>query len=80
MDYDSARLLVAGMYVGFALLELAAGRFLFRDLSTRKDVILDVISVTVLPAVILPGILFGCAALAEWASPGSQGQWAHWPW
>ena len=80
MDYDSAKLLVAGMYVGFALLELAAGRFLFRDLSNRKDVILDVVCVTVLPAVILPSILFGCVALAEWASPGSEDQWAHWPW
>jgi hypothetical protein len=59
MDYDSAKLLVIGIYVGFALLELGAGRFLFRDLSNRKDIILDGVCITV------RDLIFGSAKLTR---------------
>ena len=80
MNYDEAKWIIAGIFVGFALLEVVAGRFVNREETTRKDVILDVIAATFIPGVALPSVLFFSAALAETIFPGSQNQWAHWPW
>ena len=79
MTYDDAKLLVAGIFLVFASLELGTGRFLFRRLTSRKDAILDGLSMTVLPALVLPAIL-GCSiVLSETLWPETGDQWAHWP-
>jgi len=80
MHHDDATLLIASTFVFFALLEVLAGRFFHRDKTTRKDVILDVMAATVIPGVVLPFVLFSSAGLAEHLFPGSENQWAHWPW
>ena len=38
------KLVIAGIYTAFAVAELALGRFLHREETTRKDLILDVLS------------------------------------
>jgi sterol desaturase/sphingolipid hydroxylase (fatty acid hydroxylase superfamily) len=80
MTYDVAKLVVIGIFVTFALFEMGAGRFLFRRLSSRKDVIIDVICTTALPALVLPLVLWCSTELAQWALPATQDQFEDWPW
>lgn len=64
--------------MGFALIEVAAGRFLNRSDTTRKDVIVEVISTLAIPVCIAPVVLFMSPLLVEWVVPGSADAWAHW--
>ncbi len=77
MDY---KLVVVLIFAAFAGLELALGRFLNREATTPKDVILEIGSGLALPLLIVPTVLVGSAAIAEAAVPGSAGALSHWPW
>lgn len=80
MTTDQAKIWVTVVLVGFALLELGVGRFLFRKVTTWKDVVMDLGSAILVPVVIVQVILSATAALAEGVLPGSEGMLAHWPW
>lgn len=75
MDY---RLVVLLIFLGFAILELLCGRLLNRDKSTRKDVIIESGSGTILPLVVVPSILAITPYLAELVVPDSEGWLSHW--
>ncbi len=72
------RVIVALLFLGFAIAELIAGRFLYRAQTTRKDLILELGAGLILPLVIVPAVLTGSAALTEWIAPNSAGAWAGW--
>ena len=69
MDY---RLVVACIFGAFALLELLRGRLFNRDRTTRKDVIIELGSGTILPLVVVPAILTATPYLAELVVPKSE--------
>ncbi|MEM1418264.1 MAG: hypothetical protein AAGH15_25440 [Myxococcota bacterium] len=69
VDY---KLVVTLIGLGFALVELALGRVLFREATRRRDVILEVVSTASLSVIIVPTILWTSAALTEAAAPGSK--------
>ena len=76
MDY---KVVVALIGLAFALVELAFGRFLHREATRRRDVILEVGGTVGLSVVIVPAILWASAALSEVVAPGSRDALAHLP-
>jgi sterol desaturase/sphingolipid hydroxylase (fatty acid hydroxylase superfamily) len=76
IDY---RVVITMMFVGGALIELALGRFLFREQTTRKDLILDLGAGLGLPLIVLPLIMAGSAAATEAIAPGSANALSDWP-
>ena len=80
MDIDLAKLLITGVFVAFAGLELVLGRFLHRARSTGRDVLIEVVCTLGIPLLIVPLILWGGALLAELLVPDSAGWLAHLPW
>lgn len=75
MNYE---LVVTLIFVGFALLELAAGRLLHLQHTTPKDVIIELGSGILLPVITVPSVFWGSAHLTEWLVPGSADALAHW--
>ena len=63
----------------FVLAEVASGRFLQREESTRKDVIIEVISGLGVPLLVVPMTLWLAPLAVEGLVPGSEGAWAGWP-
>ncbi|KIG18849.1 Sterol desaturase family protein [Enhygromyxa salina] len=76
IDY---RLVITAMFAGGALLELAWGRFLFREQTTAKDLALDLGAGLGLPILVLPVIMTSSAAATEAIAPGSANALAGWP-
>ncbi|PRQ05584.1 sterol desaturase family protein [Enhygromyxa salina] len=76
IDY---RVVITAMFVGGALVELAAGRFLFREQTTAKDLVLDLGAGLGLPVLVLPLIMTASAAATEAVAPGSANALAGWP-
>ena len=74
------KLVIAGIYTAFAVAELALGRFLHREETTRKDLILDVANTVTFPVLVVPTVLTLGAMATEAASPGSAGALADLPW
>lgn len=77
IDY---RVVVVAIFLGFAVVELIAGRLLYREQTTRKDLILEIGAGLGLPLVVVPTVLTASATLVEWIAPGSAGALSHWPW
>ena len=75
MDY---RIIIISVFAAFALLELALGRLLFREQTTKKDLILEIGAGLMLPGVVVPMIMTVSAMVVEWLVPGSEGALAHW--
>ena len=73
MDFETAKLMTVGILLGFATLEVVTGRFLHRQQSTWKDVVLDASTSLVLPLVALPAIFAAAPWLAEQLVPASEG-------
>ena len=80
MSTETAKLYVTAVLLGFALLELLLGRFLFRHQTTFKDAVIDVASAVLVPLVVIQTILSLTPYLAEAMVPASEGMWADWPW
>ncbi|MEO1230388.1 MAG: sterol desaturase family protein [Myxococcota bacterium] len=79
MSVENTKLYITLVLVGFALLELALGRFVHRKTSTFKDVVMDLGSALLVPLVIVQLILSLSPWIAERLVPHSQGWLAHWP-
>lgn len=79
MDFETAKLMTVGILLGFAALEVVTARFLQRQTSTWKDVVLDASTSLVLPLVALPAIFAAAPWLAERLVPASEGWLAHLP-
>lgn len=79
-DYETARFAIAGVLIGFALLELVSGRFALMRKPRRRDLLLDVASTLSVPVVIIPTILFAAPWVAEQLLPGSEGALSRMPW
>lgn len=79
MRIETAKIYVTAVIVGFALLELALGRFLQRDKTTFKDVVMDLGSAVLVPLVIVQAILAVTPFLAEAVLPGRAGWLASLP-
>jgi sterol desaturase/sphingolipid hydroxylase (fatty acid hydroxylase superfamily) len=71
---------VAMVFLFFAASEVVLGRFFHKDKTDRGDVILDLGSNILVPAVIVPLVLTASHTLAEAAFPGSEGMLSDWPW
>lgn len=81
MELETAKYCVAGVLLIFTVAELFNRRFFFRELSTRKDTILDIASVLLVPAIVIPSILYLSGQLTALLFPGTSDQWSHWsPW
>ncbi|MEM7515334.1 MAG: sterol desaturase family protein [Myxococcota bacterium] len=76
MDY---KIIVALIGLSYALLELACGRFLHRETTQRRDVILEVGGALGLSVMIVPAILWASATLTEVVAPGSKDALAYLP-
>lgn len=79
MDFETARVVVAAIMVGFAGLELARGGFWNRSVATRRDAVMDALSTVLLPAFLVPGVLTVVPYIAEGIAPGSEGALAWLP-
>lgn len=77
VDY---RIIVAAMFAVFALMELVAGRFFYRDRTTKKDLALELVAGTIVPLIIIPGVTLGLASALEALWPSGSGSLSHWPW
>ena len=76
---QTVQLLVIGsLLLGFALAELAAGRFFPRE-ATREDNRLDLVVTLTFP-LISGTVLAASSALCAWIWPQHRGALAHWPW
>lgn len=75
MDLSFTRIWVGGLLLSLAILELTTGRFLYRSLSTKKDVILDVLSNSLVPLVVAPSVLFMSNRLMHLMMPETEDQW-----
>ena len=73
------RVIVFGIYVAFFVLEALFGRLLHRDRTTRKDLIVELVSGLVIVGAIIPTTLVAAPRLVEFVWPNSAGAWAHWP-
>ncbi len=76
MDY---RLVITLIFAGFALLELALGRFGDRRTALRRDAIIEIAGTLSILVVTVPAILTAGAWLVEAIAPGSAGAWAGLP-
>ena len=70
---------VAGIFAGFSVLEIGLGRFLHRDETTVKDVLIELIAGVTIPLAIIPMTMVLGASLVEIIAPGSALAWMHWP-
>jgi sterol desaturase/sphingolipid hydroxylase (fatty acid hydroxylase superfamily) len=78
LDFTTSKFIIAGIFVGFALLEVAVGRFFFREQSRRADLPADIAASLIMPAV-LTAILFATAWLGNTVMPQTRDQWAGLP-
>ncbi len=76
MDY---RIVVTLILAGFALLELALGRFGDRRTARRRDAVIEALSSLSILLVSVPAVFTAGAALAEGVAPGSAGALAGLP-
>lgn len=76
IDY---RVVITAMFVGCALVEITCGRFLFREQTSAKDLVLDLGAGLGLPLLVLPVIMTASAAATEAIAPGSADALASWP-
>lgn len=73
-------LLVGGIYLFFAVLELVSGRFLNRTKTTRDQVYIELICTFTFVLLIVPGIFTISNYLVTTYAPGLMGAIADWPW
>lgn len=77
VDY---RIIIAAMFGVFAIIELLAGRFVYRDRTTGKDLALELTAGSVVPLLIIPVVSLGLAAVLDGLWPAGTDSLAHWPW
>jgi len=77
VDY---KLVVVAIFTSFAVLELVTGRFLFKDTTTKKDLLIEIGAGLGLPLMVVPFVLLASAGITEAAAPGSRNALADWPW
>ncbi|WP_262696139.1 sterol desaturase family protein [Kordiimonas aquimaris] len=73
-------LIIGSIYLFFAILELAMGRFLNRDKTTPGDVWIEVIMTLSLPVIIQPLIFLSVGFLMQTYAPNTVGMIGDWPW
>ncbi len=74
------KIAIASIFFGFIIVELLAKRFLFKEKTRPKDILLDVVSTIALTSVIVPIIFYLAPMLAEIIVPASADMLAHLPW
>ncbi len=77
MELDTAKALVAAVFVGFAIAELATGRFGPRG--RRFDPLVDAVCALLVPGVLLLGVLHTSTTLSALAFPDAADMLAHLP-
>ena len=73
------RLLITAIFAVFALLELFAGRFVTKA-TTRRDLVIEVVSSVTILAFTVPGIVWIVDAAAQSLVPQWRDSWADWSW
>ncbi|MEM6995832.1 MAG: fatty acid hydroxylase, partial [Myxococcota bacterium] len=71
--------IVSLIFLGFAIVELRAGKF-WQKRGRLRDGIIDVACALVLPMVVIPMILTVSPAIVDAVLPGAEGALADWPW
>jgi sterol desaturase/sphingolipid hydroxylase (fatty acid hydroxylase superfamily) len=72
MDLFVTKCWTAGLFICFVICELSTGRFVFRTLTRKKDVIIDVLSNGIVPILIAPTVLFASNRLIHYLLPQSK--------
>jgi sterol desaturase/sphingolipid hydroxylase (fatty acid hydroxylase superfamily) len=80
MQYETAKFIIGTAFFVVAGFELASGRFLFRQLSSKKDVILDVAGTLIVPALVLPTVLWLSSTICAHILPNHRDAWSSLPW
>jgi len=80
LEYTTAKILIGTAFFAAMGIELVAGRFLFRHLSTARDVILDVAGGIAVPIVVLPSVLWLSTTLTAMALPDHRDALSSLPW
>lgn len=75
-----APLVVASIYLVFAFVEIAAGKFFHKNTTTRGDVWIEIIMTLFFPIFIVPLIFAAAPVILETIAPEAIGAIAHWPW
>ena len=73
-------LIVAGIYLGFCLVEILRTRFFAKPEQSRHDAIVEIVSMFTLMAVTQPAILLAVGALGHRFFPGYEGALLDTPW
>lgn len=76
----NAAAMVGSIYLFFALIELAMGKFLNKEKTTRSDIWIEVILTLFFPIVVVPTIFMVAETLMTTYMPGAVGVIGHWPW
>ena len=79
MEFVVAKKVVTAIFVLFALIELVAGRFLQRERTRAKDVVLEFVSTLGIPLILVPTILSVAPLVTELFVPQSEGALADLP-
>lgn len=72
--------LITGIFVLFAVVELWRGKLLQREETTRKDVIIELVSGLVLPLATVPTIFILAPKAFEFMFGAHEGALESWPW
>jgi sterol desaturase/sphingolipid hydroxylase (fatty acid hydroxylase superfamily) len=72
-------LIIFGIFIAFALAEIAASRFFSQKHERSEDKYVELIGPPVLLALTQPTVLFLAASLAAWVAPGAEGMLAGTP-
>ena len=76
----SEKLVVPAIFIAFALLEIALGRFGRPGRTSGRDVLIEAVSTTSILLLTVPAIFLLAPMLVEAVFPGSQGALAWLPW
>ena len=74
------KIIILGIFIGFALLELLRGKFFNSDKSNKKDATIEILSTTTILVFTVPTILFLTDWLGNRFFPDLSNVWSDWSW
>ncbi len=74
------KVIIMAIFVGFALIEILAGKFLQKGQSTSKDAIIEIIATSVILLFTVPTIISLSGMFGHWVAPQWHNIWQGWSW
>ena len=74
------KLIIMSIFFGFAILELVTGKFIHKNKSSLKDVIIELAATSMILAITVPGIIWASSSIGDNYFPHLKNQWSDWGW